>query len=182
MTTVRCPWLGAIAAACFILHDANHVLRGTSHDVMWACNVATPLIAIGCIVGRPVLSAIGLSWLTFGTPIWLLDLGRGAGMIATSPLVHVIAPLVSILAHRHMGWPRNSWMYASLASVVLLVISRLVGDARPNVNLAFRVHDGWEATFPSHLVFLMLLVGVSTAIFFVVDRVAQRTFPPVPSP
>jgi len=120
--------------------------------------------------------AIGLLWLSFGTPIWLLDLATGSGMILTSPLVHVVAPIIACLALRRLGWPRRAWMGASLASIALVAISRLVGSSGPNVNLAFRVHQGWEARFPSHTLFLLLFIVVSSSLFILLDRIYARLF------
>jgi hypothetical protein len=171
----RRPILGAAALLCAVVHDGHHILRGSGHDVLWVCNVAVPLIALGCFGGWPIYCAVGLLWLCFGTPIWVLDLMTGANMIVTSPLVHVIAPGIALLALRRMGrWPSRAWVVASGLSVLLLGVSRIVGDSASNVNLAFRVHQGWEGRFHSHALFLLLLVGVSSLVFFLLDRFLFR--------
>lgn len=170
----RLPLHGVVALSCAVVHDGNHLNRGSGHDVLWACNVAVPMIAAGCFGGWPILCAVGLLWLCFGTPIWVVDLMTGANMIATSPLVHGVAPAVAVLALLRTGWPRRAWAVASLLSVALLVFSRIVGSPDPNVNLAFRVHQGWEQHFHSHALFLLLLVAVSSVMFFLLDRFLFR--------
>src|SRR6185436_16089995 len=37
----------ALAALAAVVHDGGHVLRGTAHDVLWMCNVAPVLLAVG---------------------------------------------------------------------------------------------------------------------------------------
>lgn len=168
------PVHGVAALACWMIHGGNHVLRGTAHDLLWACNVAVPLLAIGCFLGLRVMCAIAVLWLSFGTPIWLLDLATGAGLIPTSVFVHLVAPVIGIAALRKLGWPPRAWLSATIASALLLAVTRLAGSPRANVNLVFRVHDGWEKHFASHPMFVALLLGASALVFFAIDAVAGR--------
>ena len=160
---------GVAALACWSIHGGNHLLRGTADDLLWACNVAVPLLAVGCFIGARAMCAIAVLWLSFGTPIWLLDLATGAGLIPTSVFVHVVAPVVGIAALRRLGWPRRAWLSATLASVALLLVTRLIGSPHANVNLAFRIHDGWERHFASHPFFVALLLATSALVFFAID-------------
>ncbi len=175
------PLHGVAALCCWALHGGNHVLRGTPHDLLWACNVAVPLLAIGCLLGARVLCAIAVLWLSFGTPIWLLDLATGAGLIPTSVFVHLVAPIIGVVALRKLGWPPRAWLAATAASAVLLLVTRLSSSPRANVNLAFRVHDGWERYFSSHLAFVGLLLVASALVFYAIDvavlRLARRRRP-----
>lgn len=168
------PLHGAAALACWLVHGGHHVASGTAHDLLWGCNVAVPLLAVGTFFGHRLASAVALSWLAFGTPIWLLDLATGKNMIPTSVLVHLVAPAIGVDAARRLGWPTGAWRWACVAAIFLLVATRLVGSERTNVNLAFRVHDGWEDRFRSHPLFLLLLVLTSALVFFLVERVALR--------
>jgi hypothetical protein len=137
--------------------------------LLWACNVAAPLLALGCFFGVRMACAIALSWLSFGTPVWLIDLANGKNMILTSPMVHVVAPIIAVLALRELGWPKRGWLAASAASIALFVVTLLFGTPRTNVNLAFRVQDGWERIFPSHVSFLGGIFALSSLVFFGVD-------------
>jgi len=168
------PLHGVAALACWSIHGGNHLLRGTAHDLLWACNVAVPLLALGCFFGARAMCAVAVLWLSFGTPIWLLDLATGAGLIATSVFVHLVAPVVGIAALRKLGWPPRAWLSATLASGALLVVTRLAGSPRANVNLAFRIHEGWERHFTSHPVFVALLLATSALVFFAIDTAIVR--------
>jgi hypothetical protein len=143
---------------------------GQGHNLLWACNVAAPLLALGCALGIRRLIAIPTLWLCFGTPLWLLDLATGGTMTPTSPLVHLLCPVVGILAARRLGWGAPSWHWATAALGVLLLLTRLVSPPALNVNLAFAVWAGWERYFPSHGLYIALLLISSAATFWLVER------------
>jgi len=171
------PWpmrLGILAAMCWALHAAWHVLHGTAHDLLWACNVASPLLALGCFLRRPVLCATAVMWLAYGVPMWLLDLATGGELIPTSVFTHFGGLVLGILAVRRFGWPKRSWRWAALGTWALVVVTRIATTAKHNVNLAFRVHDGWEKHFTSHALYLVLMLSGSALVFLVVETAALR--------
>ena len=163
-----------IALACSLVHDAYHVHRGAPVDLLWLCNVAVPLIAFGCLRSRRAV-AVGLTWLGFGTPLWLLSLVTGANVIPTSPLVHVVAPLVALDALRRLGWPARTWPRAIAGSFALLVATRLLGIPDGNVNLMFGIQRGFDATFhASYALFLGAVVATSVVWAIAFDVVMTR--------
>ena len=171
----RLPVHAGAAAVCAVVHDAYHVNRGAPLDVLWLCNLAVPLIALGCLLPsrRPI--AIGLTWLGFGTPIWLLSLVTGANMVLTSPLVHVVAPLVAVDALRRVGWPARTWPRAFGGSLLVLLGTWLLGQRTGNVNLVFAIEHGWENTFHgSYAGFLGALLATSLAWAIAFDRLMTR--------
>lgn len=169
--------IGALALLCWAIHAGNHVFfRHTAHDLFWTCNVATPLLAAGCFLRKARLAAISVCWLAYGVPIWLLDLATGANMIPTSMFTHFGGLGLGIVAVRRLGWPRWSWLYATGASLVLVVLARLFTPPKENVMLAFRVHDGWEKHFSSYPVYLALMIAASAVVFVVVEALARRFF------
>jgi len=169
--------LGAITLVFWALHAGNHVFfRHTPYDLFWVCNVAPVLLAIGCFTKNARLCAIATAWLSYGMPIWLLDLATGANMIGTSVFTHFGCLATVFLAIRRLGWPRRTWILAALASFVPLALARLLTPPEPNVMLAFRLHDGWEKYFSSHAVFLAVMIGGSAVVFLVVETIARRLF------
>ena len=166
--------LGILATLFWVIHATNHVLRGSAYDLFWACNVATPVLALGCFLRRARLCTIAVCWLAYGVPIWLLDLATGASLIPTSVLTHFGGLALGIVAVRKLGWPRRSWLVATGASLVLVVLARIFTTRAQNVMLAHRVHDGWERHFSSHLPYLALMIAVSAVVFFVVETIARR--------
>jgi hypothetical protein len=166
--------LGGLAALFYVAHAAYHVHRGTGGDLFWACNIACPMLAIGCFAKNRWLCAAALCFLAYGLPMWLLDISTGGDFVPTSILTHVGGTTIAVLAVRRLGFPRFGWAVASGITLLLLGITRLFGDPARNANLAFRVHDGWERWFPSHTAYLAMMWLGSALVFFVVETAWRR--------
>lgn len=161
----RLPALGLVALGCFLLHTGSYLIGDSPTEMLWACNIASLLIGLGSVIGWAWPVAAGLSWLLLGTPLWLVYLAGGGELRVTSLGVHLVVPLVGWQALRRLGWPPGTWLLASLMLLVLVLVSRWLGEAATNVNLAFRVWTGWEPLFGVHWRYL-LLVGLAHALAF----------------
>ncbi len=173
----RLGLFAALAAVSFVVHGGNHLLRGEAHDLLWLCNVAPAVLAVGCAARRAGPVAVAVLWLTYGTPMWALDMLTGGEVIVTSFLPHVVCLSVGVAAARELGVPRRAWLRASLGMIGLMVASRLVTPPGPNVNLVFSVWAGWEGYFPRHDLYLLLGVASSTLTFVVFERVLAGLAP-----
>ncbi|WP_437603828.1 hypothetical protein [Sorangium sp. So ce590] len=169
-SSLRLRVLGGLAAMAFLVHGGNHVRRGSPHDVLWMCNVAPLLLAAGCFLAKPDLAAIAALWLAFGTPMWLLDIATGSGLILTTFLPHVLCPVVAVLAVREMGLARRAWLKATGALLALGGLTRVLTPPEANVNLSHRVWAGWEAMFPRYDRYFVLVAAAAALTFFVLDR------------
>jgi hypothetical protein len=165
---------GAFAALAFLAHGGHHVFLGSAWDVLWLCNLAPLLLALGCLRARPSFVAVALLWETFGMPVWLINWAAGASVIPTSPLVHVLCPIVAFLAALELGWPRGAAWRAVLGMAAVVLLSRAFTPPSENVNVAFAVRRGWEATFPRYDVFAALSFAGGAAIFLLGDRLYAR--------
>lgn len=165
---------GWLALAFGLTHAVNHVLRGETEDLLWVCNVAPLVLALGCLLARPTFVAVPLLWLSFGTPMWLVDLATGGEVIWTSIPTHVGCPLLALFVARKLGFPRSSWLYAAGGLAALMLLCRLVTPRASNVNLAFDVWAGWQDVFPTYGPYFALLFAGSTATFFVFGRLYAR--------
>lgn len=175
MTSSR--WLvafGALAALSAILHGASHVLDGTAPELLWICNLAPVLLAIGCFARVPALVAVAVLWLAYGTPMWLLDLATGGALIPTSLLPHVLCPIIGVLAMRELGAPRHAWLHATGGLVIVLIATRVLTPPGPNVNLVHAVWTGWEPYFPRHDVYLGIGLATTSATFLGVELLLRR--------
>jgi hypothetical protein len=170
----RLPLFGLLALGCFVVHAGHHVLSGRAPHALWACHVAALSIAAGCFLGQSSLVAVGILWLSFGNPLWVLDLSTGGEFIPTSLFTHVGALIVGVVAIRRLGWPKHAWPLAVIAFVALMGLTRLLTSPQDNVNLAFRVSDGWEQTFPSYAPYFLLLAATAALTFFVAERLWRR--------
>ena len=179
MRNVTAPVLTGLAAvtfACFVLHSAQHVMTGETSNVLWACNMASLWVAVGIALRRAWLVASGLLWLSLGTPLWIVYLIGGGEFFATSVGIHVLTPVCAVLALRQLGWPRRVWLRALGLLVLLTISTRFVTEPQLNVNLAFRVWEGWERTFPDHRVYLVLIGALHVSVFALLDLVGPRWF------
>lgn len=161
--------LGAVGLAGFALHAVNHVRRGHPSEVLWACNAGSLLVAGGALAGAPRLIAVGACWLAYGVPLWLLDLATGGKLVPTTFGTHALGPVVAAYALHELGWPRGAWATAWIVSLALLAASRLLGDRAVNVNLVFRVAEGWEGRFRSHPRYVAMLWLGSGAVYFTLE-------------
>jgi hypothetical protein len=167
--------LGVIALVFWAIHAGNHVFfRHTAHDLFWVCNVAPVVLAVGCFRRSARVCAVATAWLSYGMPIWLLDLATGANMIRTSVFTHFGCLGIGFIAAKQLGWPRRTWAVATLASLVPLLLARLFTPPEPNVMLAFRVHDGWEKYFSSHPVYVAVMLAGSAVVFLIVETIVRR--------
>jgi len=170
-------WLGALALAAYAVHVGFHLYHGRPADALWGCHVACLLIAAGALRARATPAAIGVLWLCFGNPMWLLDVATGGELLPTSVLTHIGGFIVGILVLRKLGFPRHTWWKATLAFLGLLGLTRLVTPRAANVNLVFAVASGWEHTFPSYPLYLLLMVSAGTATFFTAELGLRKVLP-----
>lgn len=164
---------GLAALVFYALHVVWHVTHGAHWDLFWVCNVSMPLLAFGCFVAHARLCVASVLILSYGTPMWVLDLATGGVLVPTSLLTHLGGLAAGILAVRRLGWPPGAWRFGCLVTLAVLAITRVVTPAGPNVNLAFRVHDGWERWFPHHSVYLAMMWTGSALWFFAVERAVR---------
>jgi hypothetical protein len=162
---------GAIAIACYAIHGADRLWHHDPWDLMWACHVGCLLVGVGAIARMPVAIAAGVLWLSFGVPLWFLDLATGGDFLPTSTFTHVGGLAVGIPILARTGWPRGAWWRASLLLMGLMLLTRLVAAPAGNVNLAFRVWTGWEGTFPSYGPYFALLMTCAALTFLFVEYV-----------
>ena len=145
----------------YSVHAANLAWRfRTPWDVIWACHVSCLWIAAGVARRSGLLTAIGFCWLALGDCLWVLDLSSGGQLIPTSILTHVGGLWLGLRAIRRLGFPARAWMFAWLAMLGLVGVTRLTTPRAANVNLAFSVFTGWEKifpTYPRYFVFLCFL-------------------------
>ena len=179
MSSGRALEIGAGVAllAAYALHVTVLAGRGAPTDALWMCHVASLLVALGLLVLRPELIAVGFLWQALGTPLWLLDLSQGGELLATSLGTHLGGLAAGLFGVRRLGVPRGTWWRALFGLAGLLLLSRLVTPPAANVNLAFAVWPGWERLFPSHGAYLALLGAVAAATFVSLDATLHRSEP-----
>jgi len=168
---------GAALLVAYALHAAFHTSRGEAWNLLWACNVATVTLAIGCIARWRWPVAIALCWLGLGTPLWLLDVINGGELTLTSAVIHVAAPIVAFGAARTLTVPRGTWLVAFASLAALMAMSRVLTPRALDVNLAYGVYGGWEDRFPDPRLYYAALVAAAAFTFWAIERLMRYRRP-----
>jgi hypothetical protein len=168
MTRLRI--IAALCLTAWLLHAAELLHTGTAWDLLWTCNVAPLLVAAGCWLERGMPVAVGLCWLIYGTPMWVLDMLGGGDIMLSSFGSHLGVLAIGLFAMRGLGWPRRSWLAAIAGATAVVALTRLVAPPASNVNLVFRVWEGWQDSFPRHDVYFAIMWLGGGLSFFVVER------------
>jgi len=58
--------------------------------------------------------------------------------------------------------------------IILGVISRLVTPEKANVNLSFSVWSGWEDIFPSHFLYVVMLLSIAAIYFTLLEGILRK--------
>jgi len=166
-------WPGLLGLAFYAAHGTVHVLRGHPEDLLWVCHLASLAVGIGWLSSSPTANAIGVMWLSFGLPLWALDLATGGEFFPTSALTHVGGLALGVLGVRRFGMPPGAWWKAILALAAVQQLCRWTTPVEANVNLSRAVWKGWERAFPSYPAYCALLLTGCGALFFAVERVTR---------
>jgi hypothetical protein len=165
---------GILALLFYAIHGSVHLYRGQPYNLLWACHVAALLVGFGLLLRNATLNAIGLLWSCFGMSLWLLDLATGAEFIPTSTLTHAGAFALGIYGVRRLGTPHHLALKTVGAFAALCVLCRIVTPPSANVNLAFRVADGWASYFPSYPLYAAMLLASLTAMCAIAQWLLSR--------
>lgn len=170
--------LAALAIVFYGIHAAYHVATRHPEDLLWFCNAAAFVVALGLLMRAPSVLGIGLLWLVVGLPVWIVDLARGGVFLPTSILTHVGVLVLGIVGAARIGLPDQAWSRALLAGLVLHVVCRYVTPRAANVNAAFAIWPGWEWIAATHdryvvalfVVFALALAGAEHGLKLVIGR------------
>ncbi len=178
--------LGVMAICFYIIHGAYWIFLGVPSNLLWACHIGSLAVGFGLIGQRPLLNSIGVLWLGLGNIIWYIYLIGGGSFEWTSPLTHVGGIIIGIIGLFKMGIPKKSWIWALMWLAVLQHLSRWITPEKENINLAFRVHEGWESVFPSYAIYLISLFLIAGIVFFTLEKlfgklVNRHTYNNLPS-
>jgi hypothetical protein len=170
----RLKWLyGILAILFYVVHGSYWIYKGVPDNLLWACHVGTVLVGLGWLLNKSMLNAIGVLWLSLGNIMWILYLCSTHDFEPSSVLTHVGGIVIGIIGVFRIGIPKFSYLVATLALGLMQVITRFSTTASENVNLAFRVQDGWENMFGSYFWYEIMLLGCSVLCFFLAETLLR---------
>jgi hypothetical protein len=164
---------GCGALACFGVHSGVWLVRGTPWEILWACTIAALLIGLGALALRPVLVAIGVSWLVYGNPLWFYHLVEGGEFLPTSLLTHGVALALGVWFLRKHAFPERTFARAWVLVLALLALTRAVTPSTANINVVHHVPPADPGSAASYAL-LALMLATALGVFYAVERVARR--------
>ncbi len=171
---MRGRWLGGAILVSLGLHAVSKG-RALLPEMLWACYVASAILAAGILLRRPRLAAIG--WLfevALGLPSYLLDVAATGTTTPTSFLAHLAPASAGFLELRSSGLPRGIVLPAWLLYPVMIAVSRWATDPALNVNLA---HAPWAPSawaFPRLWMYWSFNAATALALLLGVDFLLRR--------
>ena len=170
--------LGLAALFCYAIHAGFHILNGRPEETLWMCHLGAALVGIGLLSSSATTNGIGALFLCAGTPLWLMYLAGGGEFYPTSCFPHLGGLAIGLYGVRRFGLPSGAWWKSVASLVALILVCRLVTPAAANVNVAFAIYPGWEKLFPSHLVYLAVMMVQSAGYFFICEYALRRWLAP----
>jgi hypothetical protein len=138
----------AIAGAIAVLL-VLHAIAWSPSQLVWACHVASLVIAIGFALDRPRWIAVGVVFhVGEGIPAYVLDAISAGDSSITSVLLHTIPVGAGLWALWGRPLPRGILVPAWLLHPGSMVVAYVLTDPALNVML---VHEPWQGTawFPA---------------------------------
>src|SRR5262245_61331720 len=97
-------WVGLILLAALVVHALVTKVPDLLSEMLYACHVATALMAVGILLGRPEPVAPAFVFhVGMGAPALVLDIATSGIAQPTSILVHILPLVVGILVVRRHG-------------------------------------------------------------------------------
>jgi hypothetical protein len=160
---------GYLAISFYLIHGGYWVIKGAPANLFWACHIGSFIVGVGHIFNRSILNSIGVLWLFMGNLFWALYLLGGGDFEMTSVLTHIGGLCIGIYGIQKIGFYKNAWLYAVIFIALLQLICRFITPEIENVNLAFRVHEGWEKIFPSYYIYEIYLLAQASILFYSIE-------------
>ena len=170
--------LGIAALGCYAIHAGFHILNGRPEEALWMCHLGAALVGVGLLTSSTTTNAIGTLFLCVGTPLWVMYLAGGGEFYPTSCFPHIGGLAIGLYGVRRLGLPRGTWWKAVVALGVLILLCRLVTPPTANVNVAFAIYPGWEKYFPSHPIYLAVMMAQAAAYFLAFEYALRRWLSP----
>jgi len=165
---------GFAALGCYAVHGGFHLLNGRPAELLWMCHLGAAIVGVGLLRSSATLNGIGTLFLCVGTPLWIMYLAGGGEFYPTSCLPHIGGLATGLYGVRRLGLHAGTWWQAALSLITLILICRLVTPPAANVNVAFAVYPGVEKMFPSHPIYLAVMMVMSAAYFLISEYVLRR--------
>lgn len=181
----------AILPFTFFLLQAIHYweINELGH-MLWMCNIGNLVLAIGLFFEKPLLVRVAAMWSLPGLIVWCLYVVPTWATVLTgqftfsqlfavisSSSAHLGGITIGLVALQKLGMDSHAWLYAFGWYFVVQLLARLFTPPNMNVNLAHRVQDGFEQTFPVYWKFWLLLTVMVGLVSWLVGFGFRKKWP-----
>lgn len=166
--------LGIVAILFYVIHGSYWIVKGVPANLLWACHLGSVIVGLGMIFKKPVINSVGVLILLMGNIFWFLYLCGDGEFELTSPLTHIGGLLIGLVGVWRMKFVSFSWLRGVIFLALLQIITRWITPESENINLAFRIHDGWESIFPSYGWYEAFLLVQTSVLFFIFEFILKR--------
>ncbi len=171
---MRLKILGVLPLTFYGIFVFEQAILGKPTNALWACQVANIFVGISYLLLSPGINGIAFCVLAYGNILWVIYLIGGGFFSIGSLLTHLFGGGLSLILVLKKGLPKNSWWKSGLFILLMFFVSKFFSNPRENVNLAFRVEDGWESQFPNYTSYLLLIYSSMLISFFLVEKIVRK--------
>jgi hypothetical protein len=169
--------LGLLPAAFFAAAAAHNLAAGTPQMLLWVCNLANVLLAVGLAAAWPLAIWIATLWLLLGVPLWGMDAIVSGELLAHSFFTHVAAAVVGVLALRRTPRPQRAlWWRAVLFGIGGQLAARLLSAPADNINVAFAPYHALAGVFPPFPAGWALNIAAFALLMAALEFAAKSTY------
>jgi hypothetical protein len=144
---LRFRLIGLLPLIFFLAQTVHYWRYGGLSHLAWMCNVGNLLMAIGIFLNHKELIRATAIWTVPGLGIWFWYVWLSGSTAFSSTLAHVGGIVVAVYVMRRVRMDRVAWLYALVWYLFMQIVSRVVTAPIHNVNVAFRIQDGWKPAF-----------------------------------
>ncbi|MEP6706905.1 MAG: hypothetical protein ABJC05_05270 [Pyrinomonadaceae bacterium] len=181
MDHTRLSWrfrlLGLLPLIFFLAQGVHYWRIGQLGHMFWMCNIGNLLLAVGLLLGQPLLIRVAALWLVPGLAVWYWYVVKPFGFVLSSTLAHIGGLAVAMVVLQRVRVDTKAWMYALGWYFIVQLLSHFLTPVEMNVNLAQTVQAGWEQTFSSYWKFWLVLTLLVAAGLWGLGKVFSMLWP-----
>ncbi|MGZ8846086.1 MAG: hypothetical protein ACXW3C_06440 [Pyrinomonadaceae bacterium] len=180
-STLRFRLIGLLPLTLFLAQTVHYWRYGGLSHLAWMCNVGNLLMAFGIFLNHKESIRAAAIWTVPGLGIWFWYVWLSGSTALSSTLAHVGGIMVAVYVLRRVRMDRVAWVYALVWYLLMQILSRVVTAPVHNVNVAFRIQDGWENAFGgSFWKFWIVMTVVVAVVLWVIGIVFTWIWPQQP--
>lgn len=178
-STLRFRLIGLLPLIFFLAQTVHYWRYGGLSHLAWMCNVGNLLMAFGIFLNHKESIRAAAIWTVPGLGIWFWYVWLSGSTALSSTLAHVGGIIVAVYVLRHVRMDRVAWVYAFLLYLLMQIVSRVVTAPVHNVNVAFRIQDGWANAFGGGFwKFWIVMTVVVAVVLWAIGTVFAWIWPP----